>query len=220
MKKFLMILFTVLLTESIFIAQAYGSDKTYSEGYFYYTVADESVTITGYFGHEKTVRVPERIAGYPVNAIADGAFKDTGIETLYLPDTIMYVGEGSAGAATVMFADGNQKETMSEVVPVDSGTSDVGAESDTAGGKESEPVPDDSSERKFDELTVDDEAEDAGDNNQEPNNEIHDEVIDTSINNHDGVTIAKPGHSHAAIVGIAFALVMGLVTIHLLRKKQ
>lgn len=73
------------------------AETTYSEGYFYYTVADESITITGYFGKEKEITLPVMIAGYPVNTIAAGAFQNTSAEKLLLPDTITSIEENAIG---------------------------------------------------------------------------------------------------------------------------
>lgn len=69
----------------------------YTEGYFYYEVEDQSVIITGYFGDETEVTVPASIAGNPVNVIAEGAFEDTEVTELKLPDTIMKIEEGALG---------------------------------------------------------------------------------------------------------------------------
>lgn len=83
---------------------ARADDTVYSEGPFYYTYADGSITIVGYFGRDKVVYVPASIAGYPVNRIGPGAFEGTGVEVIYLPDTIMEVSEGGTGSARVVYA--------------------------------------------------------------------------------------------------------------------
>lgn len=95
----------LLVFSSIIVgARAAKADETmYTEGYFYYTIEDGSITITGYFGNETAVRVPNSIAGIPVNAIASGAFEGTTVEVLYLPDTIMHIGEGGTGSARVIY---------------------------------------------------------------------------------------------------------------------
>jgi len=71
--------------------------EQYSEGYFLYTVTDDSVTITGYFGREENVQVPSTIAGLPVNTIGEGAFVDTGASSVTLPDTVTTVQENAIG---------------------------------------------------------------------------------------------------------------------------
>ncbi len=70
------------------IAEASASD-------FEYTVGANGVTINAYRGSAAQVRVPERIEGQAVAALADGAFAgQSAMTALYLPDTIASVGSG------------------------------------------------------------------------------------------------------------------------------
>ena len=71
MKKCVSVLLAVLLLAG-FCATAFADDTVYTEGYFYYTVEDGSITIVGYFGNETEVTIPASIAGVPVNAVAPG----------------------------------------------------------------------------------------------------------------------------------------------------
>lgn len=106
MKRGFSLVITILLMLSMmtFGTRFARADETvYTEGYFYYTIEDGSITITGYFGDETIVKVPNNIAGIPVNAIASGAFEGTTVEVLYLPDTIMHIGEGGTGSARVIY---------------------------------------------------------------------------------------------------------------------
>ncbi len=74
--------------------------ETYTNGYFQYTVEDNSVTITKYFGSEENVTVPNMIAGNPVNTIAAGAFRDNeAVKSVMLPDTVTEVQGGAFGTA-------------------------------------------------------------------------------------------------------------------------
>lgn len=77
----------------------------YTEGALHYTIADESITITGYFGKDAAVTVPASIAGIPVNTIAKGAFTgNDNVKTVDLPDTITAVEEGAfASGITVNY---------------------------------------------------------------------------------------------------------------------
>lgn len=229
MKKLLYTLIAISIVLIVDINLAYGKNEVFTEDFFYYTVKDESVTITGYFGHEEIVRIPNSIAGYPVNAIADGAFKDTTVKTLYLPDTIMYVGEEATGTATVIFADDNQEEAPTEVVPLETDTSASNGESATSGEDSTEATDGEDSERKYDEITVDDDeakgntdgetnADAAGSKDGEKNG--NGEAIDTSVKPHDGITIAKSGQPPFVFIGIACVVVAGLLAFCLLRKKQ
>ena len=90
----------------------------YVHGYFYYTVSEGSVTITGYSGQESAVTVPAMIGEYPVNGIAAGAFANSPVVTaIYLPDTIMTIEEGAfAPTQQVVFADG--AESDEEAAPI------------------------------------------------------------------------------------------------------
>lgn len=69
--------------------------QTYTEGYYYYELKEDAIVITGYFGEETEITLPERIAGYPVSEIAAGAFIDTTVKLIHLPDTIMSIGENA-----------------------------------------------------------------------------------------------------------------------------
>ena len=82
---------------------AFADDTVYTEGYFYYTIEDQSITIIGYFGTELEVTVPASIGGIPVNAIGPGAFAGTSVQVLHLPDTIREIGENGTGDADVTF---------------------------------------------------------------------------------------------------------------------
>lgn len=82
----------------------------YTEGYFEYEVSEQSVTITGYFGNDTEVTVPAAIAGNPVNTIAKGAFVNTTVKTLNLPDTIMTIEAGAIGIDVAVVYNSNVKE--------------------------------------------------------------------------------------------------------------
>lgn len=68
----------------------------YTEGDYYYELQGEAIVITGYFGTDTEITLPDKIAGYPVSKIAQGAFKDTDtVKAINLPDTIMEIEEGA-----------------------------------------------------------------------------------------------------------------------------
>lgn len=58
-----------------------------------YTVNDQGeVTVTKYRSSNKDPEIPEQINGNPVAHIGDAAFKDTGINSVKLPDTLKTIG--------------------------------------------------------------------------------------------------------------------------------
>lgn len=100
MKRCVLFLLTLLL---LLLPLRANAETVYTEGYFYYTVEDGSITIIGYFGTEAEVTVPASIAGIPVNAIGPNAFAGTTVQILHLPDTITELGENATGEASVTF---------------------------------------------------------------------------------------------------------------------
>lgn len=98
-KKFLILISITALAVVALITTVWASESdptVYTEGTLYYTISNNSVTITGCFGKKEEVTVPAMIAGYPVNTIAKGAFtSNTYIKKLNLPDTISKVEEGA-----------------------------------------------------------------------------------------------------------------------------
>ena len=106
----------------------------YTEGYFEYEVADQSVTITGYFGEKTEVTVPAAIAGYPVNTIAAGAFKDTTVRKLNLPDTIMTIGQDAITQGIQVNYNSNLSEEDAQKFQPQDGTGNAGGEGDKGTG--------------------------------------------------------------------------------------
>lgn len=103
MKKLIPVLLSLFMALAM-TATALAA-TVYTEGALHYTIADESITITGYFGKAAAVTVPASIAGIPVNTIAKGAFTDNdNVKTVDLPDTITAVEEGAfASGITVNY---------------------------------------------------------------------------------------------------------------------
>lgn len=103
MKKLIPVLLSLLMALAM-TATALAA-TVYTEGALHYTIADESITITDYFGKDAAVTVPASIAGIPVNTIAKGAFTgNDNVKTVDLPDTITAVEEGAfASGITVNY---------------------------------------------------------------------------------------------------------------------
>lgn len=88
----------LLLAVVVLMPYTVSASTVYSNGYYRYTVEDQSVTIISYKGPEAEVTVPNMIAGNPVNVIAEGAFaRNKSVTVIHLPDTIMSVEEGAFG---------------------------------------------------------------------------------------------------------------------------
>ena len=97
MKKLIPVLLSLLMALSVAVPAF--ADTIYTEGALNYTIADESITITDYFGKDAEVTVPASIAGTPVNTIAAGAFAhNDSVKKVNLPDTITSVEEGAFAA--------------------------------------------------------------------------------------------------------------------------
>lgn len=103
MKKLIPVLLSLLM--ALAMTGTALAATVYTEGALHYTIADESITITGYFGKDAAVTVPASIAGIPVNTIAKGAFTgNDNVKTVDLPDTITAVEEGAfASGITVNY---------------------------------------------------------------------------------------------------------------------
>lgn len=94
MKKFIVLSMIVFLMMSGMVQAA--EVTIYTEGPLYYTIQDESITITGCFGKDEVITVPAAIAGYPVNVIGKNAFaNNTYVKKVELPDTITEIQEGA-----------------------------------------------------------------------------------------------------------------------------
>ncbi len=92
--RFFVSLIMVLAFTVLFFRGTALAATVYTEGDFYYELQDEAIVITGYFGTDTEITLPDKIAGYPVSKIAKGAFKDTDtVKTINLPDTIMEIEE-------------------------------------------------------------------------------------------------------------------------------
>lgn len=132
MKKLIPVLLSLLMALAM-TATALAT-TVYTEGALHYTIADESITITGYFGKDAAVTVPASIAGIPVNTIAKGAFTgNDNVKTVDLPDTITAVEEGAfASGITVNYnSNVNGGNTPDDNKPDDNKPNNGGSGADT-----------------------------------------------------------------------------------------
>ena len=58
---------------------------------FDYVIKDGKITITAYKGNEKSITIPESIDSLPVASIGEGAFKDSSIEKIILPESVTHI---------------------------------------------------------------------------------------------------------------------------------
>lgn len=76
------------LTAAFLLMASAAAQADYTEGYFSYVIEKDVAVITGYFGDEAEVTVPAQLAGYPVCAVAEGAFSgETKVTSVRLPET-------------------------------------------------------------------------------------------------------------------------------------
>ena len=59
---------------------------------FSYSIENDCVTIHEYLGGASAVVLPSTVNGYPVTAIADNAFKNTGVTSVVIPSTVTSIG--------------------------------------------------------------------------------------------------------------------------------
>lgn len=141
MKKLIPLLLALVMALSL--TAVASASTVYTEGALYYTIADESITITGYFGRDEVVTVPASIAGIPVNTIAKGAFTgSSAARVVDLPDTITTVEEGAFAAGITVNYNSNIVQP-DEPTPPDDGKQDDPTKPDD-GKKDDTTKPDNS----------------------------------------------------------------------------
>lgn len=132
MKKLIPLLLALVMALSL--TAVASASTVYTEGALYYTIADESITITGYFGRDEVVTVPASIAGIPVNTIAKGAFTgSSAARVVDLPDTITTVEEGAFAAGITVNYNSNIVQP-DDPTPPDDGKKDDTTKPGNSGG--------------------------------------------------------------------------------------
>ncbi|MBQ3003567.1 MAG: leucine-rich repeat domain-containing protein [Clostridia bacterium] len=89
------LLLVLALTCGILLAVAPLQVGAAEEGCYVYTVSNGEATITGYTGSEPGVSIPSSIAGYPVTAIGNGAFRGANFSNLTIPNSVTTIGDGA-----------------------------------------------------------------------------------------------------------------------------
>lgn len=91
----------LLLAISLFITIPVFAEDALKEGIFSYKVEGKSATLVGVDDKAGEVIVPEKLGGYTVEKIADGAFSASEkIEKVYIPDTVKSIGSMSFAYST------------------------------------------------------------------------------------------------------------------------
>ena len=160
MKKLIPLLLALVMALSL--TAVASASTVYTEGALYYTIADESITITGYFGRDEVVTVPASIAGIPVNTIAKGAFTgSSAVRVVDLPDTIITVEEGAFAAGITVNYNSNIVQP-DDPTPPDDGKQDDPTKPDD--GKKDDTTKPDNSGGTTDTGSVDVDNGNAGNN--------------------------------------------------------
>lgn len=160
MKKLIPLLLALVMALSL--TAVASASTVYTEGALYYTIADESITITGYFGRDEVVTVPASIAGIPVNTIAKGAFTgSSAVRVVDLPDTITTVEEGAFASGITVNYNSNIVQP-DDPTPPDDGKQDDPTKSDD--GKKDDTTKPDNSGGTTDTGSVDVDNGNAGNN--------------------------------------------------------
>lgn len=160
MKKLIPLLLALVMALSLTVVAS--ASTVYTEGALYYTIADESITITGYFGRDEVVTVPASIAGIPVNTIAKGAFTgNSAVRVVDLPDTITTVEEGAFASGITVNYNSNIVQP-DDPTPPDDGKQDDPTKPDD--GKKDDTTKPDNSGGTTDTGSVDVDNGNAGNN--------------------------------------------------------
>lgn len=115
---------TILMTVLCLIFICLGSvsvsaaEEYYTEGYFKYTISQKEIILTGYFGSEKEVVIPEKIAELPITTIRKSVFNgNKAIENITVPETVKKVEAGAFMNIPKLKMITNQSKDLSFDVP-------------------------------------------------------------------------------------------------------
>lgn len=212
----------------------------YTEGYFYFELEDEAISITGYFGKEDTADIPANIAGYPVSKIASGAFPDGTVKTVNIPDTIMTIEKEAFGpGVTVNYVSDTSKENnpTEDNITNDSSARTESNQSDDNGNYSdySVSVTDNrtGSSQDIDEAWIEaetdyaDDIESAGKNNDDTETSLKNDVNAYLLNTESGTSdtdesAVKSRSTDPAVyvAGILLTVIAGTAAVVIIRKRK
>lgn len=81
------------------------------ESDFTYTISGNSVTITGYTGSDTEIIIPDKIAGYPVTAIGENAFKSSSLTNITIPNGVTSIGNYAFSSSSLKSIDISESVT-------------------------------------------------------------------------------------------------------------
>lgn len=214
MKRRSILVFVAMLAimMSSFVAMA---ATIYSEGYFRYTDNGGSVTIVEYFGKEETVTIPNMIAGEPVSKIAKGAFANSNVKSVYVPDTVVSIEAGAFPSGTeVYFLESSSESLIPEGAVIKNDDTEKSDDKTTESTTSNTVVGSDNnstgniSDGGYEEVVVDDIGSNASDKTDTTNkvdveNQSQDKTSDTSNDklSNDKITNERTENEKIAIEG-------------------
>ncbi len=94
MKKIISLVLTLTLLVSVFNCMSFTTNAatTGSNNNFEYSIENDEVTITDYFGSSTTVTIPSKINGYPVTTIGVEAFRWHSLTSVTIPNSVTTIG--------------------------------------------------------------------------------------------------------------------------------
>ncbi|MBR3630135.1 MAG: glycoside hydrolase family 9 protein [Oscillospiraceae bacterium] len=87
--------FTGITGTAIGFSASAADEEKLTSGPLTYAIEDGNVTITGFDGSTKTVKIPDKIDGNPVTKIGKTAFYETDITSVTIPEGVTYIESGA-----------------------------------------------------------------------------------------------------------------------------
>ena len=92
MKKIVSLIICIVLTVCLFSFEVFAETE---KGYVYSVIGNQALIEDVEDNLTGEITVPETLGGYPVVSILDYAFRDSKVESIKLPDSITFIGEGA-----------------------------------------------------------------------------------------------------------------------------
>jgi len=92
MKKIVSLIICIVLTVSLFSLKVCAETE---KGYVYSVIGNQALIEDVEDNLTGEITVPETLGGFPVVSILDYAFRESKVESIKLPDSITFIGEGA-----------------------------------------------------------------------------------------------------------------------------